>query len=130
MCIALAAALTARFLKHKELDDAKEANEKMATQVTWYDMTVAENEFISAQYRSIVGLDENIYTYPVCNTDVRNLIRTCAGNYAEVSFESAKLSYEMGNTDDAYHKARTAIELDGSGSLVKEAEELLKTIKE
>lgn len=88
MCIALAAALTARFLKHKELDDAKEANEKMATQVTWYDMTVAENEFISAQYRSIVGLDENIYTYPVCNTDVRNLIRKCAGNYAEVSFES------------------------------------------
>lgn len=49
---------------------------------------------------------------------------------AEVSFESAKISYEMGNTDDAYHKARTAIELDGSGSFVKEAEELLKTIKE
>ena len=88
MCIAFAAALTARFLKNKELDDAKEANEKMASQITWYDMTVAENEFISAQYRSIVGLDENIYTYPVCNTDVRNLIRQCAGKYAEVSFES------------------------------------------
>ena len=88
MLIALAAAFTARILKKKELREAEDANQAMATQVTWYDMVVAENSFISAQYNSIVGLDENIYTYPVCNTDVRNLINKCAGNFAEISFES------------------------------------------
>ena len=88
MLIALAAAFTVKILKQRELKEAEEANQSMAMQVTWYDMVVAENTFISAQYNSIVGLDENIYTYPVCNTEVRNLINKCAGNYAEVSFES------------------------------------------
>ena len=88
MLIALATALTAKALKKHELKEAEEANQAMATQVTWYDLVVAENDFIGAQYNSIVGLDENIYTYPVCNTDIRNLIKKCAGKYAEVKFES------------------------------------------
>ena len=88
MLIALASALTVKMIQKRELKKAQDANQMMATQVTWYDMVVAENSFISAQYKTIVGLDENIYTYPVCNTEVRNLINKCAGNYAEVSFES------------------------------------------
>ncbi|MBQ9234335.1 MAG: hypothetical protein IJ167_09940 [Lachnospiraceae bacterium] len=88
MLIALATAFTVRILKNRELKKAQDANDAMAMQVTWYDMVIAENSYISAQYNSIVGLDENIYTYPVCNTEVRNLINSCAGNFAEVSFES------------------------------------------
>ncbi len=88
MGIILAASLTVRLLKHRELDKAKEANESMELMVLEYDMVTARNSFISSQYNSIVGLDENIMTYPVCNTDVMNLITKCAGNYADVSFDS------------------------------------------
>ncbi len=88
MAIILAATLTMKVLKNRELQDAKEANEAMEMQVLQYDLVTARNSFISRQYNSIVGLDENINTYPVCNTSVRNLIDKCAGNYAEVKFES------------------------------------------
>lgn len=88
MGIILATSLTVRLIKHRELQDAKDANEAMEMQVLEYDMITARNSFISSQYSSIVGLDENIMTYPVCNTEVRNLINKCAGKYADVSFES------------------------------------------
>jgi hypothetical protein len=46
------------------------------------------NAFLSAQLSTIDSLDENIVTYPVGNTDVLNVIEKCAGDYADVSFQS------------------------------------------
>ena len=48
---------------------------------------------------------------------------------ALTSYEAAKVSFELGDTDDAYHKARTAVELGKTGWFAKEAEEMLEKIK-
>ncbi|MBQ9608255.1 MAG: hypothetical protein IJV15_02285 [Lachnospiraceae bacterium] len=88
MLIALASCLTLRVLKNRELKDAQEANQLMELSVLEYDMILSRNTFISQQYRSIVGLDENIQTYPICNTEIMNIIKKCAGNYADIKFNS------------------------------------------
>ncbi|MBQ8923958.1 MAG: hypothetical protein IJ053_04100 [Lachnospiraceae bacterium] len=88
MLIALASCITMKIIKNRQLKDAEDANKLMELSVLEYDMVTARNSFISQQYNSIVGLDENIYTYPVCNTDIMNIIDRCAGNYADISFSS------------------------------------------
>ena len=88
MLIALASCITMKIIKNRQLKDAEDANKLMEISVLEYDMVTARNSFISQQYNSIVGLDENIYTYPVCNTDIMNIIDRCAGNYADISFSS------------------------------------------
>ncbi|MBR1816886.1 MAG: hypothetical protein IJ763_09325 [Lachnospiraceae bacterium] len=88
MLIALASCITIRIIKNRQLKDVEDANKLMELSVMEYDMVTARNSFITQQYNSIVGLDENIYTYPVCNTDIMNIIDKCAGNYADISFSS------------------------------------------
>ena len=88
MLVILAGCMTVKILKNRELKDAEAENQLMEVQVMEYDMVTARNSFISSQYSSIVGLDENIYTYPVCNTDVMNIINKCAGKYADIEYNS------------------------------------------
>ena len=47
---------------------------------------------------------------------------------AEVSYEASKLSFDLGDTEDAYHKARTAVELGGSSWFAEEAKQLVSSI--
>jgi hypothetical protein len=46
------------------------------------------NSFLTRQYNAIKDIDDNIYSYPVCDNDIIKVIDNCSGNYATVRFES------------------------------------------
>ena len=68
----------------------KDYNESPMTmmEVARYDVLLARNVFLSAQYNAIDGVNQNLYTYPVCNSKVMNVIYDCASDYAIVTFDS------------------------------------------
>lgn len=56
--------------------------------VAAYDMLIGRNAYLNAQYDAIHDIDENIKTYPVCDSRLLQKIEDCAEGYAEVSFYS------------------------------------------
>lgn len=90
MLIFLAASLTARNMKKKSLNEMKEYNEDPVNQmeVARYNVLMEQNTYLQSQYNAISGIEENIYTYPVCNDNVTKVIDQCAVLYAEVTYES------------------------------------------
>jgi hypothetical protein len=109
MLIILGVALTVKTVKKKELEELKAYNESpdVIFNVSACEALQYRNAFLTAQFASIQSIDENIYTYPVCNTAVLNVIEKCAGDYAEVSFESLNaetgiisITAQSGTVDD------------------------------
>lgn len=56
--------------------------------VAEYDMMMARNSYLNAQYDAIQDIDENIATYPVCDSNIMEKIKECARGYASVSFDA------------------------------------------
>lgn len=90
MLIALASCITYKIIKQKELDEINEYNESpiVIAQTAAYDMLSLRISFLQEQYDSVVGLDENINTYPVCNKSVIDVIEKCADGYATITYNS------------------------------------------
>jgi hypothetical protein len=90
MLVVLGVCLIIKTVKNRELQELKDYNESpdVIFTVATYDSIELRNAFLTAQFASIESMDENILTYPVCNTKVLNVINNCAGDYAQVSFQS------------------------------------------
>lgn len=90
MLIGLAVCITIRTLKKRELQEMKDYNESPITlmEVARYDVLLERNAFLSAQYNAIDGVNQNLYTYPLCDSDIMNIIYDCAGGYATITFDS------------------------------------------
>ncbi len=90
MLIGFAVCATIRVMKNRELKSIKDYNESPATlmEVARYDELLARNAFLAAQYNAIDGVNLNLFTYPVCDDDIMNIIDDCAGNYATITFDS------------------------------------------
>ncbi|MDO5127085.1 MAG: hypothetical protein Q4D54_04975 [Eubacteriales bacterium] len=90
MLMLLAVSLTARNMKRKSLNEIKEYNEDpvIQMQVARYNVLIEQNTYLQSQYNAINDIEDNIYTYPVCNDNVTKVIDKCAALYAEVTYES------------------------------------------
>ncbi len=44
--------------------------------------------YLSNQYNAIVGVNQNLYTYPVCNCEVMSVVDDCAQGLVTVTFDS------------------------------------------
>lgn len=90
MLIGVAASLTFKKIKQKELDKLVEYNEDpvVMMQVADYDKLLNRNDFLQGQLDSIEGLNANYDTYPVCNDKVTGIIDSCAKGYATVTYNS------------------------------------------
>lgn len=90
MLIGLAISITFRTVKKRELQEMKDYNESPTTlmEVARYDVLLERNSFLAAQYNAIDGVNQNLYTYPLCDRDIMNIIYDCAGGYATITFDS------------------------------------------
>ena len=90
MLVGLAVCITVRTLKKQELQKLKDYNESPATlmEVARYDILMEETSYLMTQYNAIVGVNQNLYTYPVCNSEVMNVVDGCANGLATVTFDS------------------------------------------
>lgn len=90
MLVLLGASIVFKNIKEKELQELKEYNTspEIMMQVVRFDYLTERVNFLVGQHASLIDVKDNIYTYPVGNNVVTKKIKDCAGNYAEVSFES------------------------------------------
>ena len=90
MLVGLAVCITVRTLKKQELQKLKEYNESPATimEVARYDVLLEQTSYLSNQYNAIAGVNQNLYTYPVCNREVMSVVEDCAQGLATVTFDS------------------------------------------
>ena len=90
MLVGLAVCITVRTLKKQELQKLKEYNESPATimEVARYDVLLEQTSYLSNQYNAIAGVNQNLYTYPVCNREVMGVVDDCAQGLATVTFDS------------------------------------------
>ncbi len=57
-------------------------------QIAEHDELMERNDFLSRQYSGITDIDENIMSYPICDSDVLQVFQSCATGYATIQFES------------------------------------------
>ena len=90
MLVGFAVCITIRTLKKQELQKLKDYNESPATimEVARYDVLMEETAYLMNQYNAIVGVNQNLYTYPVCNREVMKEVNDCAQGLATVTFNS------------------------------------------
>ena len=88
MMIVIIALLVIRNGKQAELDQIVEYNEQPMRQMELarYDEIVYRNAFLVAQFGAIDGLEENIETYPVGNSVVRQVFYDCSNDIATLTF--------------------------------------------
>jgi hypothetical protein len=79
-----------KLMKQQELDALEDEinNPTVLAQLDEYDTLVVRNSFLTSQYNAIADIDENLYTYPVCDDDILKVFTKCAGSLATVQFES------------------------------------------
>ena len=53
-----------------------------------YDSYLERNHFLNGQIEAVENVEENLYTYPLGDSKIRNVIDKCALGYAEVSYDS------------------------------------------
>lgn len=68
--------------------DAYNNSPEVISSVAAYDMLITRNNYLSAQRNKISDIDADIQTYPICNSEVMNLIEGCADGYAVVNVDS------------------------------------------
>lgn len=90
MLILLASTSTYRAIRKKALKEVEAYNEspEVLLDVALYDALTSRNAFLAAQYAAIADLNDNLYTYPVCDDGIMDIVMKCAGSYAEIDFES------------------------------------------
>ena len=90
MLVGLAVCITVRTLKKQELQKLKDYNESPATimEVARYDVLMHETSYLMNQYNAIVGVNQNLYTYPVGNKEITTIVNECADGLAMVTFDS------------------------------------------
>lgn len=90
MLVGLAVCITVRTFKKQELEKLEEYNESPTTimEVARYDVLLAQTSYLNNQYNAIEGVNQNLYTYPVCNSEVMNVVDDCARGLATVTFDS------------------------------------------
>lgn len=90
MLVILGGTITYRAVKKNKLKEVEDYNNSPAVvlEVARYDVLTSRNAFLLAQYNAISDLDNNLYTYPVCDDGIMNIVEGCASGYAEVAFES------------------------------------------
>lgn len=71
----------------RQIDDYNNSPEVISG-IAEYDMLKSQNSYLSAQYDSIKNIDENVNTYPVCDSGIMDKIEACARGYAAVSFDA------------------------------------------
>ncbi len=76
--------------KQAELAEIKDYNESPSVlmQIADYDSFSQRNAFLRAQRDATMEVDEDIYTYPLGDTDVLAIFERCAMGYATVEYES------------------------------------------
>ena len=57
-------------------------------EVARYDVLLEQTSYLSNQYNAIAGVNQNLYTYPVCNREVMGVVDDCAQGLATVTFDS------------------------------------------
>lgn len=74
--------------KQSELDEILEYNNSPVRMLDLarYDEIVYRNSFLRAQFDAIDGLEQNLVTYPVGNTEIMNVFYDCADDIATLSF--------------------------------------------
>ncbi len=90
MAVLIGSAVTVMLLRKMKLDDLKEynSNPQIVMSVAEYDMLIGRNNYLYAQYAAIADVEENIHTYPVCDSNIISKIEACAKGYATVTFDS------------------------------------------
>jgi hypothetical protein len=77
-------------LRRQELSriDGELRDVELVAKVAEYDGLMASANSISMEHTYLSEIDENIYSYPVCDDDIIQQIQDCAEGYATVDFES------------------------------------------
>jgi hypothetical protein len=77
-------------LRRQELSriDGELRDVELVAKVAEYDGLMASANSISMEHTYLSEIDENIYSYPVCDDDIIRQIEDCAEGYATVDFES------------------------------------------
>lgn len=90
MAVLLVSTVTVMLFKKNTLNRLNAYNEspEVISGVAEYDMMISRNSYLKAQYDAIVDINENINTYPICDSGIMSKIEGCARGYAEVSFNS------------------------------------------
>ncbi len=90
MVIAFAVLFFIRMGKKNALSKLEAYNNDPAVQmeVMRNDVLVERNDYLSALYDTITGMDENIQTYPLGNDKVRAVFEECAVGYATLNYEA------------------------------------------
>ena len=90
MILLFAISFTLLLIRKTELKQLEDYNNspEVITGVAEYDMMKVRNDYLNAQYQAIKDIDENIQTYPVCDSNIMEKIEDCALGYASVSFDA------------------------------------------
>lgn len=90
MFVALAVSIFFRIKTKQRLKEAEDFNKdiNVMLDVAKYDGLSEECGFLYRELAAIKEIDENIYTYPVCNNKILLTFAKCAGNYAHIEFDS------------------------------------------
>lgn len=90
MLIILIGCIIYRSSEKKKLKKIENYNTdtEVVMDVAMYNSLMQRNAFLNAQYGSIHDIEENLETYPVGNSTVKDIIVKSAGNLAEISFDA------------------------------------------
>lgn len=90
MIVLLTASFVLKNISNKELDDLLAYNNSPAVQdqLEEYDMADTQYNFLMNQFNAIETIDENMYTYPVCNDNILKIFDQCAFSLVALEFES------------------------------------------
>jgi hypothetical protein len=90
MLFATLVCLVAKTVKQNSYYRLVEENNspEVVEQITEYDELLERNAFLARQYSGITDMDENLASYPICDSDVLQVFASCAVGYADVQFES------------------------------------------
>lgn len=90
MILLFAISFTLLLIRKTELKQLEDYNNspEVISGVAEYDMMLARNSYLNAQYDAVQNIDENIRTYPVCDSNIMEKIEDCARGYASVSFDA------------------------------------------
>ncbi len=90
MLIAVFVSMTIRKVKENRLNELTDYNDSpnVIMEVARYSVLLQETTYLTNQYNAIEGLNENLKTYPVCDSEIIDIVNDCADGYASVVIDS------------------------------------------
>lgn len=90
MLIAVFVSMTIRKVKENRLNELTDYNDSpnVIMEVARYSVLLQETTYLTNQYNAIEGLNDNLKTYPVCDSEIIDIVNDCADGYASVVIDS------------------------------------------